>query len=90
VYPVTTGWVARQVYLGVAGRAAELPKLKRWMYGTIRKALETYAVRVGRGNGHGSPILWRLKPGDAVYASVIRKKKALAYAKHKRKRAEQA
>jgi hypothetical protein len=85
LYPVTTGWVAREVYLGLGGRKSEAPKLERWMYGSIRKALETYAVRIGRGNGHGSPVLWKLREGDEVYAAVIRKKKAAAYARRKRK-----
>jgi hypothetical protein len=93
VSPVTTGWLVRQVYLGIGGRKSRFlekdappPKIERWMYGNVRKAAETYAVRIGRGNGHGSPILWQLKEGDAVYASVIRKKKALAYARRKRGR----
>ena len=58
------------------------------MYGNVRKAAETYAVRIGRGNGHGSPVLWKLKEGDAVYAAVIRKKKERAYARRKRKASE--
>lgn len=74
--------------LSVAGRKGRQrepqPKIKRWI--SVRRALETYAVRIGRGSGHGSPVLWKLKEGDAVYAAVIRKRKAAAYARRKRKR----
>jgi hypothetical protein len=82
---VTTGWVAKAAYLGVGGRSGG-DKLARWMYDSTKRALQTYADPIGRGNGHGSPILWKLKEGDAVYASVIRKKKALMYARRKRGR----
>jgi hypothetical protein len=88
VSPVTTGWLVREVYLGIGGRAGKDAKISRWMYGNVRKAAETYAVRIGRGNGHGSPVLWKLKEGDAVYAAVIRKKKERAYARRKRKASE--
>ena len=59
------------------------PKLEHWMYGCLRKACETYAVRIGRGIGHGSPILWQLKKDDA--AAVVRKRKAAEYVRRKRK-----
>jgi hypothetical protein len=89
VSPVTTGYLVRQIYLGIGGRKSRLldkdAKIERWMYGNVRKAAETYAVRIGRGVGHGSPILWQLKKDDAVYSNVIRKRKAAEYAKRKRK-----
>ena len=37
------------------------------------------------GLGAAHPILWKLKEGDATYAAVIRKRKAAAYARRKRK-----
>jgi hypothetical protein len=83
ITPVETGWVVQQIYLGVGGRGGGATKPKRWMYGNARKALETFAVRIGRGNGHGSPILWRLKAGDAALVSAIRKKKERRYARQK-------
>jgi hypothetical protein len=84
--PVSTGWILRQVYLGLGGRKAKGPdpKLEHWMYKEIRRACETYAVRFARGIGRGSPILWKLKEGDATYAAVIRKRKAQAYARRRR------
>jgi hypothetical protein len=89
ISPVSTGWVVREVYLGPAGRKARKgdpePKLEHWMYEQTRRALETYAVRIGRGNGHGSPILWKLKPDDATSAYIIRKRKAATYARRKRR-----
>jgi hypothetical protein len=87
--PVTTGWIVREVYLGPHGRMARRgvpePKLEHWMYKEIRRACETYAVRIARGIGRGSSIFWKLKEGDARYAEVIRKRKAAAYARRKRK-----
>jgi hypothetical protein len=85
--PVSTGWILRQVYLGIGGRKAKGPdsKLEHWMYKEVRRACETYAVRFARGIGRGSPILWRLKPDDATFAHIIRKRKAAAYARRKRK-----
>jgi hypothetical protein len=85
--PVTTGWLVRQIYLsphgrkgrGLLDRDAPPPKLEHWMYAEVRRACETYAVRIGRGLGHGSPILWQLKKGDAVYLHVVRKRKAAEY-----------
>ena len=68
------------------GKGDPEPKLEHWMYKEVRRACETYAVRFARGIGHGSPILWKLKEGDAVYAAVIRKRKALMYARRKRGR----
>jgi hypothetical protein len=91
--PVTTGWLVREVYLGPYGRQArrKVPerKLEHWMYKEVRRACETYAVRIARGIERGSPILWKLKEGNARYAVVIRKRKAAAYARRKR-RLEQA
>jgi hypothetical protein len=90
--PVTTGWLVREIYLGIGGRKSRFldkdappPKIERWMYGNVRKAAETYAVRIGRGVGHGSPILWQLKEDGAVYSDVIRKRKAAEYVRRKRK-----
>jgi hypothetical protein len=78
--PVTTGWVVREVYLGPYGRRARKgmpePKLEHSMYKEVRRACETYAVPIARGIGRGSPIMWKLKEGDARYAAVIRKRKA--------------
>ena len=58
--PLTTGDLVKAVYLGPYGRKsrwdAPPPKLAHWMYHRIRKACEVYAVRVGRGEGHGSPV----------------------------------
>jgi hypothetical protein len=82
VLPFTTGFVVREVYMGVGGRSKE-PRIKRWMYDNIKRALPTYAVRIGRGNGHGSPVLWMPKPGDARYSSVVRKLKEKEYARRK-------
>jgi hypothetical protein len=69
-------------------RGVPEPKLEHWMYKEVRRACETYAVRIARGIGRGSPILWKLKEGDARYAAVIRKRKAAAYARRKRKASE--
>jgi hypothetical protein len=60
--PLTTGWLVRQIYLsphgrkgrGLRDRDAPPPKLEHWMYAEVRRACETYAVRIGRGLGHGS------------------------------------
>ncbi len=53
------------------------------MYKEVRRACETYAVRVARAIGRGSPIMWQLKEDDARYATVIRKRKAAGYARRK-------
>ena len=89
-YPVPTGDLVREVYLSQYGRQGrwrdpDKPPLKpkRWMYGRIRKACEFYAVRVGRGEGHGSPVLWRIK--DDVSTWSIRKEKTARDAKRRRR-----
>jgi hypothetical protein len=51
--PVSTGWILRQVYLGLGGRKTKAlgadAKLEHWMYKEVRRACETYAVRFARG-----------------------------------------
>ena len=89
-YPLTTGDMVREVYLSPYGRkgcwrdpTAPPPKPKRWMYGRIRKACETYAIRLGRGEGQGRPVLWRLKDDVSIWS--IRKEKTARDAKRRRR-----
>ena len=90
--PVTTGHLVREVYLSQYGRKsrwrdkdAPPPKLAHWMYGRIRKACAVYAVRVGRLEARGFPVLWRLK--DDVSTWSIRRQKTARDAKRRRRRA---
>ena len=55
------------------------------MYAEVRRACETYAVRIGRGLGHGSPILWSSRKVTRCTCMLFAKRKAAEYAKRKRK-----
>ena len=68
--PITTGWMLKRVY--------PAPH-RKWMYDRIKLALATFADPIGRGNGQGRPVLWRLRPDN----SGVRKKKERAYARAK-------
>ena len=72
--PITTGWMVKQVY--------QPQPIRRWMYDRVKLALATFADPIGRGNGQGRPVLWRLREDN----SGVRKKKERAYARRKRSR----
>jgi hypothetical protein len=57
------------------------------MYLHVRKVCEVVALRVGRGEGQGSPVLWRGTEDDYY---TIREWKTARDAKRRRKRARQA
>jgi hypothetical protein len=84
--PVTTGWLVREVYCRTFGGDPP-PKHEHWQYAAIRGACKAVAVRVGRGEGHGSPVLWRLAD---ITAHDIRRQKTESYAKRRRRRERQA
>jgi hypothetical protein len=83
-----TGWLVREIYSDKWDKDAPPFRPQRWMYLAIRKAcVAVGAVRLGRGEGHGRPVLWR---GTADDFFTIRARKKAEYAKRRRKRARDA
>jgi hypothetical protein len=86
--PVGTGWLVREIYDDSKWNKDAPPfKPQRWMYLNVRKACAVVAIRIGRGEGWGSPVLWRGSEDDFY---TIRARKKAEYAKRRRKRARGA
>jgi hypothetical protein len=83
--PVSTGWLLHKVYTGewdnAAGSYSKIAA-QHWMYFRIRRACEVYAVRVGRSEGRGAAVLWRIKDDVADY--TVRREKTALYRRRKR------
>jgi hypothetical protein len=82
-----TGQLVREIYHDEWDKDAPPFRPQRWMYLNVRKACAVVAIRIGRGEGWGSPVLWRGSEDDFY---TIRARKKAEYAKRRRKRARQA
>jgi hypothetical protein len=79
-----TGQLVREIYHNAWDKDAPPFRPQRWMYLNIRKACVAIgAVRIGRGEGWGSPVLWAGSKDDFY---MIRARKRAEYAKRRRKR----
>jgi hypothetical protein len=57
------------------GNGEAPPKLKSWQYDRIRRAVPTFADRIGRSTTKGRPWLWRLR--DKYFHEARKKKTAM-------------
>jgi hypothetical protein len=83
-----TGQLVREIYHDEWDKDAPPFKPQRWMYLNVRKACVAIgAVRIGRGEGWGSPVLWAGSKDDFY---TVRARKKTEYAKRRRKRVRDA
>jgi len=93
--PLSTAALVQRIYLRPFGRyaaatASTSPKAQRWMYLAVRRAAPTYAVRIGKAETKGSPVLWMLKPAEDISDVVVRDRKMARYTKARKRRKHQA